>query len=388
MILAILLLIAACKPVDPVLPLTNEEYRRGTLGLEMRFLPNAPPAKMFEESEFEVETELWNRGAYTITEGYITAILENAYMCVLDGEDCVSQKITDADQATLSKLRVELESLRTDREKNAQSRSGPLDGQVLTDEIAQIDRQIAEKQKQISDLEKKVQTVNPKLTLDFKDLAIEEFKGRSVSTPDGTRIFAKWPASAKKLDLLAEQHTSPVTVTACYRYSAELAREICIDPNPSATGAKACVASDYDLESQGAPVAFSRIETRIVPRGEYVEPQFVLYVTNAGTGEVVNSSALRQVCSSSGLGYKDWNHVVLREFAFANQEYRYEHGKEGNIECRPAALRLSDSGYFRCVVKDSQIRKGSAAFTTQAYAVLDYGYTDSITTQVVVEDTQ
>jgi len=47
---------------------------------------------------------VWNKGAYDLEEGYITATLEEAYMCVLAGSNCAQFKGSGA-ISTLESLR-------------------------------------------------------------------------------------------------------------------------------------------------------------------------------------------------------------------------------------------------------------------------------------------
>jgi hypothetical protein len=44
--------------------ITDEEYRRGTQGLELKFMNNAPPDKVYSRSEMDVIIEVRNVGAY------------------------------------------------------------------------------------------------------------------------------------------------------------------------------------------------------------------------------------------------------------------------------------------------------------------------------------
>jgi len=90
-ILLVLLILAACGPKEDDYPITDKDYKKGTDGLVFEFHPHAPPTNIFEETDFEVATDIWNKGAYPATQGYVTALLENSYMCVLSGNECVKQ---------------------------------------------------------------------------------------------------------------------------------------------------------------------------------------------------------------------------------------------------------------------------------------------------------
>jgi len=323
-LLLILLLLIACGPKEEETPITDKDYREGTDGLVFEFHPNAPPVNIFETSGFEVATDVWNKGAYTATQAYLTIILENEYMCVPQGEGCVVQK----------------------------------------------------------------GSFNPLLTQNLlKDGG--EYSGRSISTPDGTSRFAKYNVDAQKLDLLSVQHTSPVILTACYAYTTEHAQDICIDPDPTSTIDKVCEVSEISLTDQGAPIAITKIETRILPDGDQSRPQFLIHIKNKGDGEVVNVSKLQEACSSQKMDHKDWNRVYLTGFWFSNEMQFYKRGdSNSNIECTPNPLRLtSGEGYIKCSVKNT-IPRSDAPYTTQAYIRLDYGYTHSESKDVLIESVE
>ena len=57
------LVIAACSP-QGFNQRVREDYRVGSRGLEMKFLDNAPPYKIYTGDRMEIIVELWNRGAW------------------------------------------------------------------------------------------------------------------------------------------------------------------------------------------------------------------------------------------------------------------------------------------------------------------------------------
>jgi len=70
-ILTIVLFSIGCVRRPPGLEPEVIEYHKGTKGLEMSFIKNAPPAEVWEGNEFAIGLELENKGAYPIEEGYI-----------------------------------------------------------------------------------------------------------------------------------------------------------------------------------------------------------------------------------------------------------------------------------------------------------------------------
>jgi len=92
--LILILILAGCKDKDPYTPISDKEYKVGTDGLIYSFTPSGPPPKIFEKGVFDIASEIWNKGAYEIEEGYITANLENSYMCIIAQADEEAECIT------------------------------------------------------------------------------------------------------------------------------------------------------------------------------------------------------------------------------------------------------------------------------------------------------
>jgi len=315
-IILLILIIGCGGPKEEDYPITDKDFKKGTAGLEFEFYESGPPSNVFEEEEFEIVADIWNKGAYTTNMVYLTTIVENDYM-ELTGE--------------------------------------PKTQVVPTD--------------------------------------VEKLQGRSVSFPEGTSTHFSVKAKAKKLDLLSVQHTSPVILTACYNYMTEVAEDVCIDPDPNSKANKVCEIQDITMADQGAPIAITKIETKVLPDGDQVSLQFVLHIENKGDGEVVEFNRLKEACSSSSMGLKDWNHVYLKNFKFSNTQYEYDFTKDSNkIECAPNPLRLiTNKDYIRCTIKNSnlpdtmKLSKNSPSYISQAYINLAYGYTHSISKNVVIE---
>jgi len=322
----VVLLVAGCNGGDkPDHPITDKDYKKGTDGLVFDFHDNAPPTQVFEEEKFEIALDVWNKGAYEVTDGYATVIVENAYITILsNGQPVV---------ATGTKF-------------------------------------------------------NPAITKNFMELEpAGTYTGRSVSTPEGTSKFVNFNAQARKMDLLTVQHTSPVILTTCYGYVTELAQDVCIDPDPRTEIDKVCDTGDITLADQGAPIAITKIETKILPADDKAKPQFLIYIKNMGDGEVVERNKLKDACSAGELTHVDWNRVYLTEFGFSNREYYYTYdtADTDTIECKPNPLKLTGEGDFiRCTLKEG-LQKSAPSYKTQAYLKFDYGYTKSVTKNVVIE---
>ena len=78
----VILLIAGCKGTGKEYnpSITGEQIYSGKDGLIMEFLKDAPPGTAFDLSVIPIGLNLYNKGAFDITEGYLSIMLEKDYM--------------------------------------------------------------------------------------------------------------------------------------------------------------------------------------------------------------------------------------------------------------------------------------------------------------------
>ena len=77
----ILIAVSGCAGVFRTGSGVNQpDFRTGTQGLEMRWLENAPPATMYENSQLNIAFELWNKGSYDLYAGIYTISYDSSYM--------------------------------------------------------------------------------------------------------------------------------------------------------------------------------------------------------------------------------------------------------------------------------------------------------------------
>jgi hypothetical protein len=65
------------------------DIHKGTDGLDMNFLPNAPPKEVYSNEDFIAGVQLENKGAFDIgdSEGYLSLVIEDDYMEFINPED-------------------------------------------------------------------------------------------------------------------------------------------------------------------------------------------------------------------------------------------------------------------------------------------------------------
>lgn len=79
--------ILGCNRMDPDSRREQEIYK-GTEGLEMRFLPNSPPSRVYDTSEINIMSELKNKGTYDISGN-------NCYIHLSGYDDTIIQGLDD-----------------------------------------------------------------------------------------------------------------------------------------------------------------------------------------------------------------------------------------------------------------------------------------------------
>jgi hypothetical protein len=384
-VMVLTLLMVACGPTDKDPPLTDKDFKKGTDGLKFEFLKSAPPDKVFEKENFEVASDIWNKGTYPVTEGYVTLTLENSYMCIPTGNQC--PQTTGIGSDSLTQQLAQKQKALADLQKLIDAPQ-PEAEQQLQQEIETLQAQIAQSNLQAA------QNSDIRQDLVNNVLPNGALNGKGIASPGGMSKLVKYTARSQQLDPLSVQHTSSVLLTACYGYSTELTADLCIDPDTSGTRlvSKVCEVKDQTFTDQGAPVAITKIETKILPENDYAMPQFVIYVKNLGKGKVVNRAKLKEACSAAPLGYDDWNMVTLSEFRLGSEKYSYSFATRDQpsttFECKPNPLRLrEEDNIIRCSMTGNaeKIKRTDPATITQAYIKLDYGYSQSAAKQVVIE---
>jgi len=205
---------------------------------------------------------------------------------------------------------------------------------------------------------------------------IFDLEGKSEYNINGGEGVAKITARTKKIEGLIESHTSNIGLTACYEYSTIANPSVCIDPDVYnlRAGEKPCSIKDISLNSQGAPVAVTRIEQNILTHEDKIEPQFLIYLANKGNGQIVDKQKVKEACSGTG----------KYNLSMINVEV-YLSGRE--LECTPDPIRLTRTKNFvRCsALEKDWLDKELLAYETVLNIKLSYGYTSTIAKEIRIE---
>jgi hypothetical protein len=303
------------RPTDDR-PITDVDVRKGIEGLNMKFVRNAPPDRVFEHDVFPMAVELKNEGAFDIGDDENTQDIEEQEGIVVFGFEKTYVDISGGDEK-------------------------------CTGEVCKV-----------------------------------EIEGKSVFNPAGDDEFITINAQAKKIGEQSETHRSTILATACYPYKTVFGSSVCIDTDVYGIvkRQKACSVQDLVFDGQGAPVAVTKIETRMLPQdNDEVKPHFIIYIENKGNGEVIDKSKLDTACSSKALKYTDFN-VIKISASLSGKPLVCSVDKEGMIRLR------EKEDMIRCESKEEDdIPKNRDAYTSPLKIELDYGYTFTISKNIIIE---
>lgn len=227
------------------------------------------------------------------------------------------------------------------------------------------------------------------LTKYSNEMAIFKIEGKSQVTPKGNEELISINAKSKKIEAQSETHDSLILATACYKYKTSYGGNICVDTDifdlrPSQ---KVCEVQDIILvEGQGAPVAITKIEIQMLPddSSTKIKPQFLIHIENLGKGEVIHRDRHEKVCSrfdNIDESYEDFNIVFVNAFLSVDELdcSLNEPGNEGKVKLK------NKKGIARCVLSENPIDRNEETYVSPLSIELDYGYTQTVSTQVTIE---
>jgi len=322
-------------------PFTDEDTRKGVQGLTMEFLKNAPPESVFENNVFPIVVKLNNRGAYDINPTPIKYEINNG---------------TDEIEVILN---------------------GTL---VFGFEKTYVDFDEASEQNLI---DKGEMDTEGKLNFDIE--------GKSIFSPFGDDEFITINAKAKRIGEQSEKQSSTILATACYPYKTIFGTSVCIDTDIYGInrGQKPCNIDELKFgKGQGAPVAITKVETRMLPQDDNkIKPFFLIHIENKGNGGVIKLSETQKACTEESLNYQDFNTVTVNATLSGIP-----------LDCRInkindtvlAEIRLREKkGIVRCTLEPINgielIDIGRDAYVAPLRIDLDYGYTTTISKNIIIE---
>jgi hypothetical protein len=200
--------------------------------------------------------------------------------------------------------------------------------------------------------------------------------GRSRNNPSAGLDVINFFVKSKKIGSETETITSSLLATICYEYQTYFSENVCLDTDyyNMKKISKACNAEDKSFNSgQGAPIAITKIESRMLEDNDKIKPMFIIYVNNVGKGEVISTDSVSDICSANTVNYDNINNIEVEAYLSGYL-----------LTCSPENLKLKNKEeVVRCILEEG-IDKKEPSYTTLLTITVKYGYTETISKKVEI----
>lgn len=306
-------------------PIVASEVFKGTKGLTMEFVKNAPPADVYEDTNFGAIIRLRNQGAYDIgfdNNGILVITPETGYFDIspYKEEKEENKNVWGEDETRYFRIR----------------------GRSIYDNVGGEE---------------------------MVDINLKARKTGSLSLVHPSTIFA--------------------TACYAYKTELSTSICIDPDIYNLKPGEKACQVKDLSFASgQGGPVAITKVELGIIPVGEdKVKPRILVYIENKGKGEIVKD--YEEACGkeiSKGEQEKYFNLIKMEAHISGKEGMQLDcipkKPEQKTPEEKLGFVRLKGkTDVVRCELKEGQegVPKDADAYVTPLTINISYGYIETIT---------
>ncbi len=219
------------------------KFNKGTEGINIEFVENSPPNKVYEDTSFPMMVQIHNRGAKDIP-----------FTTEIDGETVESQPAS---------ISMNFDNFYIDYA-----------GDLTREEV----------QSSLQNL---------------------KIRGKSEIVPNGeVRNVKLGNLQAQKIVGNRESPETQLYASICYPYETKLSTDLCMDANTQSENVREQVCQATDLafsRGQGAPVSITKVEVDMVPLGSMTRPSLTIHIENTGPGNVLKSltgeSDLEEACA-------------------------------------------------------------------------------------------
>lgn len=195
-------------------------------------------------------------------------------------------------------------------------------------------------------------------------------EGKTQYSPQGETIRKSLKVKSQSLPSQLETINTPIIFQACYPYKTFLSAQVCLDAQKE--GRKACTPKILNFQNgQGAPVAITKVEPRMLPEGDGVRPVVVMSIANVGGGRIVTADQVFNICS--GAKTEGIKNEILVSASLAGEV----------MECRPEKVPFDVGKDVQVMCTGRSVVKDSS-FETVLTAELSYGYVSTLTRQISV----
>jgi len=191
-----------------------------------------------------------------------------------------------------------------------------------------------------------------------------DLEGKSINNPQGeTQVYSK-NFEAKSIGENRQSIDVSFTAYACYDYETKKSIPICIDPIKYQETSKPCQIQALTLDSQGGPLAITKVEPELVSKGNGYELSVKIYLQNKGKGLLYKKGGTDEACK----GKAKWN--ILEEGDF---DLRLGSDEQNNFKCSPFPIDISEKDSFIKCIYNPTITE-TQPYTTTLFVDITYGY--------------
>ena len=323
-----------------------DDFKRGPSGLIMEFVRNYPgDSYIVNEGTNEnilIMIDLKNKGTYPEGDKFEKG---NVYISGFDDEIVDLTGLTDAQKGGETPTPEQIEQTKQ--------------------------KQIGGKSKSLSDSDMFLPAASPINPLG--GFATVEFEGKIIADK-----------------ITVDEYNPTIMATACYPYGTLASPTVCVDPLPfDDRQEKVCHIGSQTLETQGAPVAV----TKITQEASTNKIQFKITIKNVGDGDVINSSpGSLSRCNPLGggkLDRKEFDRVQVTKIKIGSVDLW--HADKNNNNCSPFADGSNDiiklfngEGFVICTLTVSGLGDVQSAYTTPLNINLSYNYRSTISKPIKI----
>ena len=211
--------------------------------------------------------------------------------------------------------------------------------------------------------------------------------GRTQIDPKGGEEIISYNIQAGRIDPQSEFHNSIAIAAVCYPYETVLGATVCVDTDVTnlRPGKKVCNAQDLVFPTgQGAPVAITKIETRMLPfeispgsaSTNEIRPQFLIYVENKGPGLVIKEESVSDFCTKSSTDHGNYN-IVYVDAYLSDKKLVCQLDKEPESQDL-GHIKLKDKkDIIRCYQEEG-VPRNYDPYLSPLKIEMRYGYTQSV----------
>lgn len=200
--------------------------------------------------------------------------------------------------------------------------------------------------------------------------AVTATKGKNPYMPEGGYNLLEFKGQGKVHVPYGDSYSPTIMATSCYVYQTIATPTVCVISSPEdIIKQDICKPTPIDLDSQGGPVAVTRVEEEVLQQ----ELNFIITVKNVGNGKVLNPETESMNNCPFQLTHEDLDIVNID----------LEMSGAGEVSCNPEDKKIrlvNGKGVIFCRIPIEL----ETSFTTPLVITLDYGYSTSITRQITI----